>query len=355
MMIHLSLKKITLASLSVVSLFGIAQASESIQNLKVTPSDNQVMIQWDKVNNFTTSSQKGYALQWAQRQSDIKNNKPAKFYTKDNLITLRKRSFDVGTPYYFRVYTYQQVGRNRTLYNGSKILKWTLKFNNEFDVEEIEATGDVELTASGAVTNDTENSGSYEFSPIRVLKLDTFADIHWSHPRKISKSEYSGYKLSISEKSDFSNTLKTENIPKTTTNIRLEGLTPETTYYIKASFTNNGGDAFGTASIKSFKTTRPINRNDNSRAARNIKKIEKKAIRTINIGQPSTNSTNNTETTSQTEEKTEKQPRTTTAKDTTKTPSTKSQIQNRIQEIYKQIRALQKELRALRIELRKAK
>jgi hypothetical protein len=345
-----------------VPFLGIAEASESIQNVTITPSDKQVLVQWDKFPGFTASSQRGYALQWNERESNIRNNKPARFYTKDNFVSLRKRSFSVDVPYYFRVYTYEKVGRERPLHKGSKMVKWTLKFNDQVETEEITVTNDVELTASGATASESSNSGFYEFSPLRVLELDAFADLYWSAPRKISKSEYSGYQIIVSDKSDFSNVLVSQSYEKATTSIRLTQLRPETTYYVKASFVNNGGSTFGTASTKSFTTTKAIDRDGRTRAARNIIKLERKSIKKLSISGSNTTTSDavSDDATQTTGADNSAESSTTSASNTEtevveKTPTTKSEIRKRIQEIYRQIRELNQELRQLRLDLRQAK
>lgn len=308
----------------------------TLTGLGATPSndENWLTIAWTAADSETLSQMDGYAIQWSDSQSDIHIQKPTRIYTNTNSQTVRLRTFDRGTDYFFRVYTYTRDGRTYTLDNGSKILKWRLVSGNKVETSEITITDPV--IAVNTSNNDNNNTtSSFEFGALRVLALDTFADLSWSTPSKMARSEYSGFYITLSKNANMDSPIKTFKADRTKNKARIKGLTPNTQYYARGAFykdINGRNSVFGESAIKAFTTIEAIDRSISSRKSRNLAKIERKSYFTVTVGETEVTPTTTT----------------TSANSTTKTTkSNNTSLLTRIANLKQKIADLQRDLRLL--------
>ncbi len=314
-----------------------ADDTNQLTNLTVTyrPGDTyDIYLNWDdsKIKNEID----GYAIQWSNRLDNIRNDKYAKLTSNISDKEIRVRP-EKDEWYYFRVYTYKLNGRHKILSDGSKIIKWKRTSATKTEFVELDAN-DVVITVDDTSDN-SESSSSFDFGIIRVMPLDTFADLKWSHQAKMASSDYDGFYITIAKKSDLTDIVKTFKTDRNNFMARVKGLTPETQYYARGAFykTKNGQDIiFGTTGetkIKAFKTIKEIDRTVNNRITRNLRKLEKKAFFTVIIGEDEVVENDQTINSSEKDEKI--------------TTNTVSSTAKRIAEIKAKIRKLQEELRIL--------
>ncbi len=313
-----------------------------IQNLKVVRSDSQLLFTWDGLSDADYDNADGYAVVWGDFTSDVLKNKYAKQYLNNvTSLSVRGAEFKRRTTYYFRVFTYDiEDGRN-ILKSGSQILKWKETDYDVYETESIVPNDPVIINSSSSTSSNSDDAIDWDFGVIRVLELDNFADVSWSVHTRMAKSDYDGFAIEVSKDSSFNEitgTLKTE---RGKIRARIEGLTPNTQYYVRGSF-HKDDTLFGAGETKDFKTIGTIARDGKSIASRNLAKIEKRKYVTLNISDGSTSASSNTSST-------------TTTSTSTNTPSIntndKDAVRARITAIEKQISTLQSELRTLKAKL----
>ncbi len=315
-------------------LFPYSVSAVTLTGLNAEPNDPYLRFSWNTATTDTMNQADGYALQWSDKQSDIRNDKYAKLFVSANAMSVRLASFTRNQWYYFRIYTYELDGRKKILSNGSKILKWKMTSNYGTESEEI-TVSDVVIDETYS-DDDSDSSISFDFGVIRASRFDTFTDLSWSRPTKMVNNDYDGFYITLATKSDLAEIVKTFKVTRTESTARIKGLTPDTQYYVRGAFykNSNGKDkVFGigdTTAVKAFKTIAAIDRSVNTRASRNIKKIEDKPYFTVEVGV----------------EETETETETTTTSPTTTTTTTTS-VAKRIAEIKAQIKKLETELAKL--------
>jgi len=321
-----------------------------MKGLTVTPSDKYLNIVWTPISEADAGGDfDGYAVQWSLRQDDMKNNKYARKYLSQNSLTVRRSSFDKNTNYYFRVYTYNEEGRKKVLNNGSKILQWRIKSGDVIEKAELEAHDPV---ITPTVTSTTSSTADFDFGALRVVEYDNFADFAWSRPTGMAKSDYDGFKITLSKSADLKDPIASFKLDKSVFALRIKGLTPETTYYVAGEF-YKGTKPFGKGKTETLKTIFAIDRSKYSRKSRNIKKIERKAIYTRSIGDVET-STNSNSTTESTTSSSLSNTSTSIISSSANLKTEKS-IKDRIAELKSKITALQREIRILETKLPKSK
>lgn len=307
-------KKIIIFILGVYAVFfsGNVFAAE-IANLKATISSDgkDLFISWDAASSEVLFNSDGYAVQWGNRQKDVKiDNIGRKFLNSNDIsFSIVTRGFNRGDYYYFRVYSYKKVGTslsNSILGNGSKILRLRIDSNNEIETSYIEPNDPVIV---GTPTNSAIETLD-EFGHVRVLEYDTFADFFWSRPRKLISSDFDGFHVLISTENDMSNPVAILETSRTNFNGRVKGLNPDTNYYVQGFFyKNRAGDIhlFGGGNKKQFRTSNAIKRNVGSsgtrqerKQARNIAKVENKVMVSVTVGDTALASTNSTSSSSNT-------------------------------------------------------
>ncbi len=315
--------------------FSAISHAEPITGITLNADADYLTVNWSPVDNDTLNKIDGYAIQWSDRQSNVQITKHANRYEgRATGLSLRRASFEHDRYYYLRVYTYTVNENNyRLLGNGSKMIKWKVNFQNVVTKEEISVTDPV-ITFSSGGTSST-NGDDFEFGTLRTVSYDNFADFSWSRPNKMTSSDFDGFMVVISNKSDLADPIvEAKTTSRSQYVMRVKGLEPNTQYYAKGYFykTSGGEDRkFGTSSIKSFKTIAAVPRDGTTRASRNLERIEKKSVYTLNIGDSSSSSSTTTTTTTETG----------AGIDT----NDKTAIRKKISELKAQINKLQSELR----------
>ncbi len=272
--------------------------SNQLTNLSITykPDElNDIYLDWD--DSKIEDEIDGYAIQWSDKIYDIRNDKYAKLTstTSDKLMRLRPGK---DQWYYFRVYTYKLDERKKILSNGSKMIKWKRTSGSITEKEELTVT-DVDITTIDTSLDET-SSISFDFGPIIVMPLDTFADFKWSHQSKMISSDYDGFYITIAKNPDLTDIVKTFKTNRNKFLTRVKGLSPDTQYYVRGAFfkTINGEDSvFGvgvTTKVKAFKTIKAIDRSLNNKVTRNLKKLERKPYFTVEVGIDEKTENNNT-------------------------------------------------------------
>ncbi len=303
-----------------------------IENLDVTPTGSQILIEWDKLSDSEMFDEDGgYVVQYSTVQNDIRNDKLYKNQLKKNKNTLTLRvgnKFKRNETYFFRVYSLKTDGRKKYLNNGSKILKWEWKSNGDVVSEFVAANDPV-------IVDNSASSIESNFGKLRAEKFDTSVHFKWSTP-SLGSNEYDGTVIVLSKNDDLSSPVAEVVIPKTITTSFIEGLDPETTYYASGYF-RKGTTRFGKSETINFTTLAPFTTRQKSIYARRVLKRGNLGIR-HNLGGTSTD----TSTTSTT---------TTTSSDTT----TNIEITARITELKALIKKYQTELRSLERKTRSSR
>ncbi len=352
----------------------VAPAFAGIEGLTVTPTADgkEIFIQWNPVSSDITSQVNGYALQWSQNTIDMRTDKPARQWLRSSRqdIQIRAGGFEKGTDYYFRVYTYKKEERRRILTNGSKILKWKWNSDGTTETSEVEPSDPTSSSSSSSSSSSGSNPDA-EFGALRIKKYDNFIDFYWSRARSLTSSDYDGFHVVLSKNSDMSDPMAILEGSRSTYAGRIKGLVPDTQYYAKGYFyKERAGEKqrFGSSSTKAIKTIKAINRNASNRAARNIKKIEKKALKSVDAGNgsvtdtstssssdDSTTSSESTESSSSSSSSSNSSSSSSSssASSSSSSNSSSSDINKRIAELKAEIRKLQKELRSLQAQARK--
>ncbi len=331
-----------------LAMFSTVHATE-LNNLKVTVDDRSLYISWTPAENEIASLTDGYALQWSSYESDMRHDKHARQYLTQTNINLRSGGFEKEQYYYFRVYTYKKEGRRRYLANGSKILKWKWQQNGEIISEEINANDTVSAnTSSTTSTVDTSEAIDENFGNLRTQHYDNFADFFWSRPKKLTSSDYNGFHIVVSTENDLNSPVAVVETTRSNYSVRVKGLKPSTNYYAKGffyKFVAGESKRFGEGELKQFKTISLIDRDGKSRASRNIKKIEKKALLTHKVGSinPTSSSAKNKDTASNVNS---------SIFSTSSSASTVTEIKKNIELLRKEIKRLESELKAWQKKLR---
>ncbi len=303
-----------------------------IENLDVTPTGNQILIEWDKLTESEMFDENGgYVIQYSAVQNDIRNDKLYKNQVSkgQNTITLRAAGFDKDETYYFRVYSLHTEGRTRELNNGSKILKWMWKSNGDVTSEFIAANDPV--IADGSSDSDTD------FGKLRVEEFDTSAHFKWSTP-SLGSNEYDGFLLVLSKNDDLSSPLAEVSIPKTITTSFFEGLSPNATYYV-AGYFKDGSTRFGKSETVSFTTPAAFTDRQRSIYERRILTRNNLGIRYNIDDDSSTTASSSSSTTTAT-----------TSNNTTTSSTTTTNVSARIAELKSLIKKYQAELKTLELE-----
>ncbi len=209
--------------------------TDNIQNLTITlsPDKDTFIFKWDALPDNILKNTLGYALQWSEYQNLMTSKDPAQYLNKDNYRYVRAKEFQRSGTYYARVFTYTQSGykgRERVLNNGSKVLKLTLDAYGEIaNTEYNDANDPLDVTSTDSTT------AVVTFGAVRDLHYDTYAILMWSKPNFALNDERKII-INISKSNDMSNPILTFTSPVTKASARVDGLTPETTYYAQGCF-----------------------------------------------------------------------------------------------------------------------
>lgn len=332
-------KTLLIFGFSLLSVILSPQAfADTIENFKVIGNSEEVSISWNPLSSDALRGAEGYALQWSLQSSDVRIDKPGRQFLNSNVLNLRRASFENDRYYYFRVYSYgiDDSTRKRILNNGSKIVKWKISAFHQVTSEEITANDPV--VAKTTVTDSEGNVA--EFGELRVLAYDNFADVSWSKPSLLAKSEYDGYEITISTNSDLTDPVIKFEAGKAIYKARIKGLDPSKQYYGSGYFVKNSGgkQIFGKGPTKAFKTIAAINRSVSTRASRNLARIEAKNYFTVNVD--GTESTTTTVATA------------TSSSSAVTNNASEQTIRDRIKELQSQIKNLEADLSAWQKKLR---
>ena len=272
--------------LSVLSLGFFSQTQAAgIENINVTADDDYINFLWDDIAANTLSDTDGYALQWSGQQSLVKITKPANLYEgKVTGKSLRRNSFQNNTYYYLRIYTYTEENNKKYISNGSQMLKWKVDHFDNVEKSSISVSDPVIINSS---SDDNGGVPDGEFSTLRVITLDTFANFAWSRPAKLASSDYDGFLVKISKKSNGDEEVGVLDIDKQKYAVRVKGLDPNTQYYAQGFFYKERGSEkveYGKGPVRAFRTIHTVPRDGSTAASRNLLKLERRAAYSINIG-----------------------------------------------------------------------
>lgn len=320
-----------------------------IKNLTVSADSQNLNLLWDPLSSTDFADADGYAIQFSKRQADVQITKSALNYVASDDKALRRNTFDNNTFYYARVYTYK-VGENnrKILGNGSDLLKFKVDFNDSVTTETIAITDPVILNSSG----EAQDNRDYEFGVLRNYAYDSFADFFWSQPRLMTSFDFDGFMIQISKNSDMADPLVKATVDSTTNQVRITGLNTDTSYYTQGFFyKDQGGEkkTFGDSPIVNLKTITAVPRDNSSREARNIVKIENRAIRKINVNNTSSSSSSDSSTSA-----TSTTPSNSTSTSTNVSTSSQSEIDRASQaEVKRQIADIKRKISQLETELKR--
>lgn len=323
----------------------LSTQAAKVANLAVSGNTDHLNLLWDKLSSTDYNDADGYAMQWSDRQTDVKITNSITQYRTNNSddIALRRGSFENDLYYFVRVYTYKIDENNRkVLGHGSDMLKFKISFQNEVTSESIVVTDSVISTATGTA----QDTSDFEFGALRKYPYDTFVDFFWSRSRDMLSSDFDGFMIRLSKKSDMTDPLLETTTATDHTELRITGFEPSTAYYAQGYFfKNQGGEkkTFGDSAIKSFKTIAAIVRDNSTRASRNIVKVERKAIRKVAIDGSTTDET--TTSTSTTSSTSSSSTTVTTSSQSEINGASQTEIKNKVADLKKQIKALQAEQR----------
>ncbi len=334
------------------SFFGVILTSSAaeIQNVQIVPSDETTTIQWEALPLELRDSIQGYAIQWSLYQEEIKNteNRLVKQWIDnpdENAIVLRTGTFNPGEDdtFFLRIYGYTQDGRERALVHGSKIYKF--KFNLDKKLEETEI---LEPNDPVIVDNTSKELGSvFNFGKLITKIYDDHIYLSWSKPR-LTSVDARGVLIAVSEKEDMSNPIvELEGSLKDRTG-KIEGLTPDTTYYVAGYFYKTvGGEVkkFGRGSTEIIKTFPQMT---NAQKAR-INRLRRAGRITLQADVVASVEGGNI--TTQTDDDSDNSTNNSSSDDTDTTTSDTDTSSNR-SEIIAKIRQLEAELQRLKQQLR---
>ncbi len=325
-----------------------SQAAD-ITGLSVTGDYDHLNLLWTPLSSSDFGDADGYAIQFSDRQSNVKITKPVTMYQNNNQddVSLRRNSFDNDTFYYARIYTYKTDDNNKkVLGNGSDMLKFKIDYNNTVTTDTISITDPV-VTSTGT----TQETSNFEFGALRKYPYDTFSDFFWSLPSKMASSDFDGFMIRVSVNNDMKTPLVEATVNRQTKSLRITGLEASKNYYAQGYFYKNQGNetvTFGDSQIRSFKTISAIPRDSASRQSRNIIKVEKRSIRKIAVGDSSVSSSTSTSMTSSSSSSSSNTNLSTSVSSSssaTINSASQTEIRNKIADLKKQISSLQSELR----------
>lgn len=331
-------------------LFGNNAHAEEIQNLKISPTEKYTLIQWDHVSDSIQAQTEGYALQWGTYINKMRNIDPyVKLVkgTRNELSVFTSAVFeDAKTDYfYLRVYTYVKDGRQTTLSNGSKVLKFKLNYalDEVLESEYLEPNDPV-------ISEDTESSTVFDFGKLRVVPYDTYATFSWSRPN-LSRSDANGIIIALSKEddTDFSDPLVELTAGLDITSGKIDGLDTETKYIARGYFYKiRAGEKqkFGSGSSEEFTTSKAMTASQKARIERLRQRglIRDRALVTATVGGESTID-DSTDTSS--EEEATSTSSSSSSSTSTSGSYTKSEIQAKIRELESELVKWKNKLKAL--------
>lgn len=328
-----------------------AASATKITGLGVSASNDNLVLLWDALSGSDFDDADGYAVQWSDRESYTDITDSVTFYVDGNVddSSLRRNSFENDTYYYFRVYAYELDANNqRVLRNGSDRLKFKVDFLNQITTETISVTDPVVDTSSGSEVDVSD----FEFGTLRKYPYDTFVDLFWSRPREMTSSDYDGFMIVLSEKSDMTDPILETQVMREANSVRVTGLKPETQYYAQGHFDKNS-NPFGGSDIRSFKTIAAVPRDNSTRQSRNIVKVENRAIRKVAVDGTETPTTTTTTDTSNSSSSSSSTTTVTSSSQSEIDSADQTEVSQKISELKRQIIALQSELRRWEAKLDK--
>ncbi len=296
-------------------------AHAKIQNLDVKISDRYISFTWSPLDDATIKASEGYALQWGKSESEVAKDKTDNVRrwvegidpTVPSMLT--STVFDNNETYYARVYTWTKGGykdRVRSLGNGSDILKFTLNRtgNEVINIERIPKTDlQTDNTSSSSSSNTNYDADEYQFGYIQSTRFDNYVVLSWSRS-KLARGEALGRRIKLSKTADMKEVVANFTIPVATQSLKIQNLTPNTTYYLQGSYyTLSGGEEqdFGHSTAQTLQTLRAMTQAEKDR----ITMLQRRGVFTIptadltktigkNDSPQTTSTTTNTETTTET-------------------------------------------------------
>lgn len=297
------MKILSIWLLAVALLAGIslvrADDSVRIQGFSVSPdtSGKQLYLKWTPLAADSEAKISGYAIQWSDRQTEMRTDKTMRLHFEQNTssASIRGTDFEKNKDYFFRAYPYYDGPSKRVYYSdkSSKIMKWVWKSRVIVDTSWIEPSDPmISSTETDAVTGFSD-----ETFILRVLPFDKTAQFLWSNSN-LASSDFDGHQIIISKTADLSNPLKTLKTGRSDRKIYLEGLLPATTYYAKGSFyksSNAVDQSFGVSEIITFKTSEEFTGRKIGSFQRTITRMRKSGIgRKFTVGSTESTATKTT-------------------------------------------------------------
>jgi len=321
-----------------------------IANVTVNADRDNLNLLWDPLSSSDFGDADGYAIQFSEKQGDVQITKSVTSYQSADDVSLRRNSFENNTYYFARIYTYKIDDENdRVLGNGSDMLRFRVDFNDQVETNTISVTDPVISSSSG----EEQDNSDYEFGVLRKYPYDTFTDLFWSQPRLLTSSDFDGFLIKISKSSDLEDPILEATVDSDTSSVRITGLSPNTTYYAQGFFyKEQGGEnkTFGDSPVRSFETIVAIPRDNGTREARNITKVENRAIRKIDINSTSSSTTSSSSSSTSSSSSSSSSSNSSSTSISTSSQAeinsaSQAEIKTKIAEIKKQINTLQSELR----------
>ncbi len=334
-------------------IFSENASATTIENLEVNPVGNVYLsIQWDNLSEELSSQSHGYAIQWGNDIGRVKNNVPPRQTIAKNLnrLDIRAAGFDRDETYFFRVHSYikEEGMRGYKLFNSSKILQWRWRLNGTIEKTDLVANDPVDEAP-------IDSAEEYRFEQIRIIPYAQSAQFLWSRPN-LANSEYDGFKITISKKSDLSKPIHKFTAGKSVFKSYLAGLESDTQYYVAGQFykRNSGFEqSFGRSAIVPFKTEVEYTEYQQARFKRTLQRLKNSGLGLIeNVSGTETSTQSTPARTTRTSSRTSSRSTNAGFSRTSEEPTSTSQIQQKINQIRDQIRDLQSELRGWESKLK---
>ncbi|MCF7906100.1 hypothetical protein K9L63_02845 [Candidatus Gracilibacteria bacterium] len=297
-------------------------SAEMIQGLKVSLAGKYALVEWTPLADQILYNTDGYALQISSNESKMRNIDTTEKLlfvqdTESSLSLFWPALFNRNEYYYLRIYTYVKEGRDITLTNGSKLLKFQVASVGD------ELKGDPEtIEPNDPVIADSANNDAFNFGKLSVKNpLDEQVDFFWSRPKNMSDNDFDKFLIIVSKEESLAHPVIKARAGQNVTSMQLKGLEPNTTYYAKGFFmkeTAGEVQEFGGSELEKFSTVAPLTSDQQSRLTRLLGRgIITLPDTVVTIGESTNTSTTDNTTTSSTSDNS-------TPNTSTSTPTTSS-------------------------------
>ncbi|MCB9809393.1 hypothetical protein H6771_00220 [Candidatus Peribacteria bacterium] len=212
--------------------------------------DNQLRIDWDALSDDEAAKGfRGYGVQWSESLSDLDSDDSM----RQVLSGLSNTSVDIyrygigsGDTHYFRVHAYFEDSNGKKVYtHGSDVVNFVWYGDNTKTssiITKNELTLDpTTYTPASTGDEDTDTTADdYTFPKMTLKRYDTFIIAQYSRPFDVPKTYLDGYFIEVATDAAFQHILTTATVNGADlTSVRVNGLTPQTKYYLRGYFYQN--------------------------------------------------------------------------------------------------------------------